>query len=97
MFFQEGASGFQSVSWDNGSGKGWAVPRCKRGGLTTGLCGWCQVSVVGGGREFPWSLRLPSQSGQLSCGQSSGVETGLTGSLAVWGVGTWTDPFRKEA
>ena len=52
LFFQAGASGFQEVSWDYGLGKGWAVPRYRRVSLTTGHCGWRQVSIVMGGREF---------------------------------------------
>ena len=78
MYFQAGASGFQDVSWDNVFSKGQAVPRYRRVSLTTGHGGWRQVSTVGGGRQFRWSLGLPSEWGQLSHRQSRGLETGLT-------------------
>ena len=45
------------------------------------------MSIERGGREFQLSRGLPNEQGQLSHGQSSGLETGLTGSLAVWQVG----------
>ena len=38
------------MSRDNGLGKGQTVPRYRRVSLTTGHCGWCQVSIVHGGR-----------------------------------------------
>ena len=78
MFFQLGASGLQDVSRNNGLGKGWAVPRHRRVSLTTSHGGWCQVSTVRGGREFPLSGGLPSEWGQLSHRQDRGLETGLT-------------------
>lgn len=54
---------------------------------------WLQASIVLGGGAFRWSLGLPIQSGQLSHRQSRGLETGLPGSLAAWGLGDWPDPF----
>ena len=97
LFFQEGASGFQAVSWDNRSGKGPACSQVQEGQsghqlswLAPGVC------CVRGGREFQWSRRLLSELGQLSHRQSRGLECGLTGSLAVWGVGNWPGPFNHE-
>ena len=97
LFFQAGASGFQAVSWDNRSGKGPACSQVQEGQsghrlswLAPGVCCVC------GGREFQWSRRLLSELGQLSHRQSRGLECGLTGSLAVWGVGNWPGPFNHE-
>ena len=43
-------SGCESGQW--GEVKGWAVPRSRKISLTSGHYGWCQMSIVGGGREF---------------------------------------------
>ena len=56
--------------------------------------------LLRGGREFRLSRWLPGQLGQLRgwpdwlvLRQCSALETGLTGSLAVWGLGFWPDLF----
>ena len=78
LFFWAVASGLKDVHQDNGLSKG---PGCSQvqEGQSDHLPLWL-VSDVYYGREFRLSLRLPSKSGQLSQGQSRGLETGLTGS-----------------
>ena len=61
--------------------------------MTNSHGGWYQVSTVLCRREFRLSLRLPSELGH---GQSRGLETGLTGSLARWRIGELALPFQEK-
>lgn len=82
MFFQAGASGLQNVSWDKGLGKGPGSSQVQEGQSGCWLL-WLEPSVY-----YTWWERVligplaAKPVGPPSIRQSSGLETGLTGSLA---------------